>query len=438
MTPALHQRLKAAITSRLPADRRAYFALADQVLMSFSNFAIAIIIARWLGKEEFGRYAIAWTIAVVVENIQIALLTTPMLTFAAQRPAPEQPRFAGVLLAHGLALAAATAVIVLLGALAANHLVPDWRLHQIALPLAALILLGQLAELARRYFYAFGPSWMAFRVSMVRVSVLIAGLIAATQLARPDTGLAVTLWIMAAAGATAILVAVPRLSVQWPSREDLARDTIGHWVYGRWLLLANVVNAGREAFVATVIGASLGLAEIGVFRATQQMVNLINIPAFAMHNVVTTPMGAAFAAHGISGALAYARGFVPRYLALLIATLAALSICGSWLLPMVYGAQFAGYGGVVAILALSTALLIVRDVISVILRACNRTDIPLAASIGAALITFTIGYALISRYGLAGAVAGECLYGAVALALVAWGLRRALDPRLMPPTRNRQ
>jgi O-antigen/teichoic acid export membrane protein len=364
----------------------------------------------------------------IAENIQIALLTVPMQTFAGQTADAARRRFAGTMALHAVVLAAGLALLIYLGARASAAVVPSWRLADIALPLALLVLAGQTAEAGRRYFYAFGPPMMSFVVNAVRYGGQFIGLLALMAFASPGVGLGAALAAMIGAAVAALAVAIPRLDIGWPSRAEFAATTIAHWIYGRWLLLANLVSAGREGIVAAVIGASLGLAEIGVFRAAQQLVNLVNIPAFAMHNVVTTPMGAAYGRSGVTGVLAYARAYMAKYLVALLACLALIAGAGSWLLETLYGKAFAGYGLIVALMAASVALYMVRDACNLVLRTVDRTDLPFLAVLGGALASVVLVYPLVTYGGLAGAVIGEIVFGVVALGIAAGGLRRICAP----------
>ena len=47
---------------KMLADRFSYinWALADQAIVSGASFITTVLIARYLGMEEFGRFALAW------------------------------------------------------------------------------------------------------------------------------------------------------------------------------------------------------------------------------------------------------------------------------------------------------------------------------------------------------------------------------------------
>ena len=49
------------------------WALLDQTMVSGINFLTGILLARYLGIEEFGRFTLAWMSVQVVNSIQHAL-----------------------------------------------------------------------------------------------------------------------------------------------------------------------------------------------------------------------------------------------------------------------------------------------------------------------------------------------------------------------------
>ena len=79
---------------------RIKWALADQVLVSGSNFLSTIVLARALGIEEFGRYVLAWAIIVFMQNIQYAAVSSAMLSIGPKQSIEKAPSYFGALFAH--------------------------------------------------------------------------------------------------------------------------------------------------------------------------------------------------------------------------------------------------------------------------------------------------------------------------------------------------
>src|SRR5258708_26936586 len=65
----------------VPWAAKGGFALADQGLISGSNFVISILLARWLVPEQYGAYAVAFGIFILLTVLYQSLLLEPMAVF---------------------------------------------------------------------------------------------------------------------------------------------------------------------------------------------------------------------------------------------------------------------------------------------------------------------------------------------------------------------
>jgi O-antigen/teichoic acid export membrane protein len=99
---------------RRPIVGRALWSIADQVVASVGNALVVIIAARSLSAREFGAYAIAFAVYLVVLGISRALTSEPLTLRYAASPDVERYRegqaAAGCALLIGFSVAIATAV----------------------------------------------------------------------------------------------------------------------------------------------------------------------------------------------------------------------------------------------------------------------------------------------------------------------------------------
>ena len=61
----------------LPWLKKGSLAVADQALISGSNFLIGILLARWLPPEQYGAYALAFSAFLLVSLSYQSLLLEP-------------------------------------------------------------------------------------------------------------------------------------------------------------------------------------------------------------------------------------------------------------------------------------------------------------------------------------------------------------------------
>ena len=403
---------------------RVGWAIADQLLVSGASFVTTLLVARFLGKEEFGRFVIAWLATLIVQNIQIALITTPVTTFAMREPPDRQPAYFGAVGVHQGIFAVVTTALVYGLAVASARVVPGWRLDAVAGPLAVVVLIGQLTEILRRYFYLNERADISFLLDVARYGPQIA-LLAVLFLALPgQAGLGAVLGVMALSallGGAVGLANLRRVEFDWVVVKAVA---LRHWKFSRWLLGSTLITTAREILVSVSVGSLLGLTEVGVLRAVQQLVLIINVPLFVMHNTVPIHASRAYGELGFAGLVAYMKGFAARYFCFLCGILLLIGAFGEPLLTLVYGQAYAGNGGLVTAFALITIVFLVRDFIALMVKTAESTDFDFYASVAGALVTAVLLFPLVGWLGLAGALLTEACMQAGMLAIFARGLAR--------------
>src|ERR1017187_9720241 len=156
--------------------------LTDQGLIGGSNFLIAILLARQLSSVEYGAYALAFEIFMVLSMAYACLILEPMLVLGSSTYRDSFRDYFGVLLWMHLGVAFATAL--LLGGLA-------WLIYELGkspdLPraLTALMLAMPcilLFWLARRAFYVKLDPKTAVLGGLIYGSVLLGGVLLLYQL----------------------------------------------------------------------------------------------------------------------------------------------------------------------------------------------------------------------------------------------------------------
>src|ERR1700710_657884 len=60
---------------------RVFLAVADQGLISGSNFAIGILLARWMKPEQYGAYALAFSVFLLLSQFHGSIVLEPMAVF---------------------------------------------------------------------------------------------------------------------------------------------------------------------------------------------------------------------------------------------------------------------------------------------------------------------------------------------------------------------
>jgi O-antigen/teichoic acid export membrane protein len=400
------------------------WALADQSLVSGVNFLTGIMLARFLGLEEFGRFTLAWMAVMFVNSIQQAVIVQPMMSIGPKQEAQDEPAYYGALAAHQLAFGAVAFALVWGGATAAAAIMPHWNIAGLALPLASAALAFQCQDFLRRYFFTRGRGAIAFATDGLRYGGQLVVLFWLFRTSAMDS--AATLWVIAALAATAAAATLPACErMQW-RLAAIRATTKHHWHFSKWLAGSALMQwtSGQLFFIAA--GAILGATAVGALKAAQTLMGVTHILFMGLENVV--PVRAARHFHkGGKEALSACLKRVTLLGEGAIAAFAAVAVIApNFWLGLVFGYQYLGYGYLLQLFAVLYLLTFLGLPLRAGLRAVELTRIFFWAQVNATVASVLVVYPIVKFFGLTGVLVGLLLAQAVSLTTQFSGFRKIL------------
>jgi O-antigen/teichoic acid export membrane protein len=395
------------------------------VINSALNFALGLIVAKYLGPEEFGRYAIANAVATVVNTLLLDWLRLSTTRFYSERSRQEEPAVRATVettfVTIALALLAVAAIVILMGI---DFGLSPALLAGTAAMTIAIGLFDVHTAMARARFLEGAYAQLVI-VKNVAMFALMVGAAALFHDA------AVVAAGFAAGSATAVLIA--RLSLRDPglgpkaARLSLTRTFL---TYGLPLVGANAIFQLMTIANRSLVANAYGFAEAGYFSLAADLG--IRIFAVAGSAVDIFLFQLAVRIDEVHGRTAASRQ-VARNLVLILAFLAPLAVGYAMLLPFFqrlfvpasFEGAFAAYSLVLVPALLSFAL--VQFALNPVFQIEKRTaPVIVAAGFGLA-VDLALILVLPPRYGPIGFAFAQMGGMLAALALTA-----VLALRLMP------
>ncbi len=400
------------------------WALADQALVSGVNFLTGILLARFLGLEDFGRFTLAWMAVQFLNSIQHAMINAPMMSIGPKQAAGDAPAYFGAVLVQQAAFAALGFALLWAGAVASGAVAPDWRLGAVALPMAAAGAAFQAQDHLRRVFFTQGRPGAAFVSDALRYGgqlVLIVALAAAG-----DLDAAAALWVIAGVAGLAFAVSFPLAArIAWRS-EVFAATLARHWRFARWLGASALMHWLSANIYTLIAGALLGAGAVGALRAAQNLMGVMHIVFQGLENVVP----ARAVRHLRDGGVSALGGFLVRLGGAMVAVTAVVALIAAaapafWL-ELLYGPGFAGYGDVLRWYAAIYVVLALALPLRAGLNALEDTKPIFIANLAAFIFAALGCYGFVKVFGLFGALYGMFTMYALMQIVLARGLHRAL------------
>jgi len=391
------------------------WALGDQALISATNFATTILLARELTPRPFGAFVLAYTSLLLLNGLQSALVTQPHNVLGQARRGGDYRVYTSSTGAAQVAFAACFGALSLLvgAALLTGGESGGW----LAVALTPALIAWQLQEFARRVLYTehrFGSALAVDVLSYGGQLGLLATLVATIAL-DPERAL---LAVAATSAAGALLGAwlVRRSLTPRISRSDIAAN----WKFGRWLGAAIATSwlAGQlYLYLAAIL---LGATAAGALRAAQVLLGPVNAFLLFLSTALPIHLAAAREREGEPGLDRYFKRAFKVSAPPVIAYCVAIGLFATSLLELLYGPRYDDRADVVVAFCAYYALMLVVHMLTAALTARQTTRPLFFGTLAAAVFGILFGWPLIAALEEVGAVVGMIL-GAVIVS-IAFGL----------------
>ncbi len=259
-------------TRLLPWLSKGGLAIADQGLISGSNFLVSILLARWLGAEQYGAYAIAFGIFILLSLIYQALVLEPMAVFGGSTYRNSVRGYLNTLLRIHWQIS--LSLLVVFGVTAAVI----WQFgHQSTLAgaFAGVTLASPcvlLFWLARRTYYLELWPLEAAAGSLIYCGLILVALffLFHRNLLSTFSAFAV-IALGAAVTSIALWIRLRKLLPQGERTPPLGETWGKHWGYGRWALATSFVSWVPAYIYYPLLSSFAGLAASGQMKALMNL-----------------------------------------------------------------------------------------------------------------------------------------------------------------------
>jgi len=403
------------------------WALADQTMVSGVNFLTGILLARYLGIEEFGRFTLIWMVVLFVNSIHYAAIISPMMSIGPKQPEAEAQAYYGSVICQHILFSCAVFLLLFGGVRLSGVVFPDWRMEGLALPLAFAAFAFQSQELLRRYFFVRERAVAAFTNDVIRYLGQIAVLIWLFMFFRDAMDTAKVIWVIAIM--SAFSTACGAFSVE-PIKLNVTifrAITSRHWHFSKWLVGSALMLWMTGNLFIIAAGALLGASAVGALRAAQNFMGLVHILFMGLDNIVPARAARHFHVEGKKALGNYLKRVTLYGGGATVAIGAIVSIVPELWLGLVFGTEYEGYGYLLQVFAVFYVLVFLSLPITAGLKAMEQSRTIFLSQKWSAIFSVLAAYSLTKHFGLAGVMTGLVMASLIR-ALTQWyGLKKMLN-----------
>lgn len=403
------------------------WALADQAMISGVNFLTGVLLARYLGVDEFGSFTLAWMAVLFVNSIQHPIINSPMMSIGPKQPEAEAPAYYGAVIVQQIVFSCAVFLVFLAGVRWSGVIFPEWKVEGLALPLATAALATQFQDFLRRYFFTRSRAAVAFANDAIRYvgqTVILIWLFMSSQGAMDIARVLWVIAIMAAAAAVCGAFFVERIEIN----STVLRTIISrHWHFSKWLTGSALMHWTTGNLFVITAGAMLGASVVGALKAAQNLIGVVHILFMGLENVVPIRAARHFHEEGKKALCDYLKRvtLLGGGATAIIAVIAA--IAPELWLRLVFGLEYQQYGYLLRWLSAIYLLSFLSLPLRAGLRAMEHSQSIFWSYSWTTLFSVLAAYPMTKYLGLVGVMGGIMMLTLIQVLTLWFGLKKKLN-----------
>ena len=408
-------------------------AIIDQAFVSGSNFLISILLARWSSPEEYGAFALAFAVFLLLSQLQQSVLLEPMSVFGGSYSGARLKRYYGSLLhmQNGMLLAITVPL-----ALAAAVVQQFARGHQLGAALWGVTFASPFVLslwMARRAFYLEHSPGPAAAGAIVYSLITFGGLVAARRMGETTSFMAFLIMGIAALFTT--------VAMFWRLRPHFHREAADasfrtewkqHLRYGGWALAGALAMWVPQNIYYAVLSGTQGISAAADIRALLNLSLPLQRAALALGLLLLPHTARIHSERGQEAAKAFTVKICYVFAAVSIVYWMFVLGFRHPLFQLLYAGKYSSLTSLLPWMALSSVLSTVIYALVVALRAMRSPASVFYASAASGVVGVAIGIPATCLWGVEGVVFSFIVSNVVTLLATWWLMRRGIDSAEIP------
>jgi O-antigen/teichoic acid export membrane protein len=399
-------------------------------------FWVNVMLARAQSKEEYGMFALSYSVYTFFSGLQNAAILEPYTVYGSGRYRERFSEYASLMARSNETVGAILTACLLLAFAILSVFAPHLGSRAlIGLSLTVGVLLW--SSFVRRTFYVQGRADMAAKISCIFFVSVACGVFLTAHfhlLNSFSVFLILALgWIAAGAGF------VGKFRRPKSGKEFLQAEPgywREHWKYAKWVLgTAFVFQLTTQGYYWLVAGL-LSVKDVAQLKAIYILVTPVDQFFIAVNYLVLPAMAAHFAAGRLGEYFSLWRKVGLATVCVTGLFAGGVRMAGRPVLHVLYAGKFDGLVPLLFLLALLPLLMGIGNTMNDALKAAEMPRLVFYAYLASGAATVLLGIPLVKQFGLKGAVYGMLVSGATYSAVLGFGFLFRIARKSSPETRS--
>lgn len=402
------------------------WALADQAVVSGSNFILGILLARMLGIAEFGVYSLAMLVILFANMIQQSAINAPMMSIGPKQVKADMPTYYGSVFAQSIIFSSVSAILTFLGVKILSSSIESWNIESLALPLSINVFLVQMQDFIRRYFYTAEKPACSFITDFIRYIGLIVFLGIMFWGASISLNAQYVFWASSVFTLISIIFLIKNFLGLSFSLVAFKIHLKRHWNFSKWLTASAFLQWFTGNIFTITAGTMLGTSAVGALKAAQSLLGITHIVFLALENIV--PIKAAKLYHNkqIEQMKQYLTKTAIIGVTCVIIVSAIFAIYPKFWFSLLFGEEFVQYSYLIRYICVFYIIVSLLLPIRFALRAIEDNKIFFYAYVLISVLSIISVVWVVGTFGVEGVAVASIITQVILVILASWYLRKRL------------
>jgi len=378
--------------------------LIDQMLVSGSNFVLGILLARYLGVEGYGQFALLWLIVLFFSSLQLAYIVSPMLTLGSKKSSFILDRYLSTMIFLQVIFTAVAIISLYFFLEVAVFFDEKWDMGDLKIYILFTTLFFLFQDFLRRYFIIKTQYYKLVFIDVIAYLGQLGMLI--YFIYNNSLDLSTALLAVAIPFLLALLVGYTQVTKVSTHMQYKKLIFLKNWNFSRWLVYSAVIQWGSGNFFILAGGAILGSWAVGVIRVMQNTMGIFQVLFTVLDNILPINFSKIYKQDGYNGMMKYYNKHFKFGLVIFSLLSSVVYLFATELVTFVYGDEYTKYAylliGFVVLIPIVYTTMLQRYV----LRTVEETKVIFTAYVSTTVFSLLSAYPLIKYFRIDGILIG--------------------------------
>lgn len=390
------------LIQQLKNNQEKVLVLTDQALVSGVNFIVGIILARFLGLQSYGLFALAWMAVLFASSLHQAFIISPLYSIYPKQENKKQ--YLASLFTLQIVFSVLTFMVTLLILTVAVHFYPEWGNGINFYILSGVVAIFVFNDYLRRLFFTLHKPVSVLTMDVIGyglqpVGVLVLHLNGALDL---HSVFVMLLVLLSFSTATSLIFSYK----EGMMLKGLKNIVLVNWRYSRYLIGTALLQWFSGNFFIVVSAGIIGPLAVGAIRIAQNVVGVLHILFLAMENIIPVRASEILIASGKAKMIQYMLKITKQAALPTIILLGLIALFRNQILELFYGVDSLEYHFVLLAFCVLYVLVFIGTILRFVIRTVEHNGVIFISYIVSAGFSFLAAKPMVESMGIAGVLLG--------------------------------